>query len=59
MIGAKAPAGVALDGGYVYWANYGSGTIGRANLDGSRVDRHFIKAGDSPAGLAVDGRHVY
>jgi hypothetical protein len=59
MIGAKAPAGVALDGGYVYWANYGSGTIARAKLDGSDVNRRFITGVDYPIGVAVDGRHIY
>lgn len=37
----------------------GSGTIGRANLDGSHVNQHFIKAGNPTGGLAVDGSHVY
>jgi hypothetical protein len=105
IVATKAPAGIAVDGGYIYWVNYGSGTIararlegshvkarfvetdeystigvavdsrhiywtnsgidpnvgwiGRANLDGSGVDPHFIKAGDSPAGLAIAGDHVY
>jgi hypothetical protein len=59
IVGAKAPAGVALDGGYVYWANYGSGTIARAKLDGSDVDKRFITGADDPIGVAVDSRHIY
>src|SRR5438094_7078168 len=56
----KAPAGVAVDGRYVYWANYGSGTIGRARIDGSDVNKRFIDAAEySIVGIAVDGRHVY
>jgi hypothetical protein len=26
---------VAVDGGHIYWTNFNSNTIGRANLDGS------------------------
>ena len=56
----KAPAGIAVDGRYVYWANYGSGTIGRARIDGSDVNERFIDAAEySIVGIAVDGRHVY
>jgi hypothetical protein len=42
---------------FVYWANE-SRTIGRANLDGTGVDRSFIPAGGFP-GVAVDAAHVY
>jgi hypothetical protein len=44
---------------YVYWANQGTGTIGRANLDGSRADQAFIAAGSSPCGVAVNATHVF
>jgi hypothetical protein len=52
---------------FVYWANPGStegstGTIGRANLDGTGIDRSFIIGAGSqfgPAGVAVDAEHVY
>lgn len=60
IIGGKAPAGVAVSGHYVYWANYGSGTIARAWLDGSHVDQHFITTSEySTVGLAADREHVY
>ena len=44
---------------HVYWANSGTGTIGRANLDGTGVNQSFITGAGSPAGVAVDGQHVY
>jgi hypothetical protein len=45
--------------GRIYWANSGTGTIGRANLDGTGVDERFITGLQSPSGLAVDAAHVY
>jgi sugar lactone lactonase YvrE len=61
IVGAKAPGGIAVSGRYVYWANYASGTIARARLDGSDVGQRFVKAGDeySIVGIAVDGEHIY
>jgi virginiamycin B lyase len=43
----------------VYWANAGSDTIGRANLDGTGTDQSFITGARSPEGVAVDAAHVY
>jgi virginiamycin B lyase len=46
---------------FVYWTNSGSnftGPIGRANLDGTGVNRSFIRA-DNAQGVAVDGAHIY
>jgi streptogramin lyase len=60
-------AAVAVVGGWgfaaqaeasVYWANQ-SGSIGRANLDGTNPDGAFIGGGSQPIGVAVDGQHVY
>ena len=71
--------GLAVDTTHIYWTNYfespgtapARGAIGRANLDGSGVNRHFItgltishvKYGrvfkSFPAGLAVDRAHIY
>jgi hypothetical protein len=53
------PAGA---GAFVYWGNadLGAGTtIGRADLDGSGANPGFISAGRFPAGIAVDGQHIY
>src|SRR5919199_1486184 len=44
---------------FVYWANSGTGTIGRANLDGTDVNQNFITGANAPAGVAVDGAHLY
>ena len=48
---------------FIYWSNgdggYGSGTIGRANLDGSGVNNNFITGAGSPYGVTVDGQYVY
>ena len=45
---------------FVYWTTGSSGTIGRANLDGTGVNQSFITGvGTSPDGVAVDGAHVY
>ena len=59
----RAPNGVTVDAGHVYWTNPESHTIGRANLDGSGVDQNFITGVSFPSvggsTLAVDGGHVY
>jgi len=36
---------LTVDGAHVYWANSKSGTIGRANTDGTGVNEFFISAG--------------
>ena len=61
MTRARSPAGIAIGGPYVYWANYATGLIGRARIDGSDVDESFIKTGKaySVIGLAVSGEHIY
>ena len=45
---------MAVDGEHLYWANGGDGTIGRANLDGTTVNKGFIAGADGPCGVAVD-----
>lgn len=58
---ARSPAGIAISGPYVYWANYATGLIGRARIDGSGVDERFMKTGEvySVIGVAVGGGHIY
>lgn len=50
---------VAVNGSHVYWTNPGLGTVGRANLDGSDQQFHFIGGAQNPCGVAVDESHVY
>ena len=50
---------MAVDGTGVYWANNASGTVGRADLDGSNANQSFIVGANAPIGVAVDGAHVY
>jgi virginiamycin B lyase len=56
---AGSVAGVAVDGGHVYWAEPGLDAIGRANLDGTGATKSFVTGADNPRGVAVDGGHVY
>ena len=51
--------GLAVDAKHIYWANFTSNTIGRANLDGSGVNERFITGAAAPRGVAVDGTHIY
>jgi hypothetical protein len=38
---------------YVYWANYGTNTIGRANLDGTFPNQSFIIGANDPHGIVT------
>jgi sugar lactone lactonase YvrE len=72
-IGALLPFDVATDGSHVYWSNFcadpslgcasdddpPTGSIGRANLDGSGVDQAFIGGLGGPEAVAVDSQHIY
>jgi virginiamycin B lyase len=44
---------------FVYWANFNTNAIGRANLDGSGVDQDFIVTATSVEGVTVDSSYVY
>jgi hypothetical protein len=53
--------GLAIDRQYLYWAIEETGNIARARLDGTEVDREFIRTGypTDLSGVAVDSGHVY
>ena len=50
---ASATLDFTVDAGHVYWANEGTNTIGRANLDGTGVDESFITGASTPFAVAV------
>ena len=52
------PKGLATDGTYLYWANYGDGTINKATLAGESPYA-IISEQAQPYGVAVDGTYVY
>jgi virginiamycin B lyase len=72
ITGARRSYGVAVDAAHLYRAsrtssafnrvsrgNVPTGSIGRANLDGTGVDLSFITGAKDPCGVAVDATHVY
>ena len=61
-LGALALSTLALAAradAYVYWTDGAKDTIGRSNLDGTGVDRSFIRGLVHPAAMAVDTTHGY
>src|SRR5215216_3624893 len=44
---------------FVYWTDPVNNAIGRANLDGTGVDKRFISGVAIPGSVAVDARHIY
>ncbi len=56
---AFAAIGPASVGAYLYWANDGTDSIGRANLNGSGASQSFMIGLDSPLDVAVDATHIY
>jgi hypothetical protein len=55
--------GLAVAGKYIYWMNNAESskpvTIGRANLDGTDVNKRFIIGVTNGCGIAVVGGHIY
>jgi virginiamycin B lyase len=60
IVGAHVPDGIAVAGGYVYWSNIpGHGdTIGRATINGTRVNHRFLRHTTALA-LATKGKYIY
>ncbi len=55
IAGAATPCGLTIDASsHLYWANAETGTIGRANTDGTGVNQSFATTGGQPCGVAVD-----
>lgn len=53
----RFPTALATGGGFIYWADSGSGSIVRAKIDGS--DRETLVTGlHRPASLAIDTAHA-
>jgi hypothetical protein len=55
-------AGLAVYGGYIYWANgfdAEEGSIGRAKLNGEEVLPEFVTGAAFPGGVAVNSEHIY
>lgn len=54
----RDPCGVAVDDTHVYWTNWDAntltGSIGRANRDGTGIQQNFITGLGRPTGVAVD-----
>ena len=58
-LAATAIAAPAANADFVYWANLGGTSIGRADTDGTGVDQSFITGAAGPCGVAVSATHVY
>jgi hypothetical protein len=61
--GGGGSCGIAVAGKYIYWVNNAESatpmTIGRANLDGTGVNKRFITGVTPGCGIAVVGGHIY
>jgi hypothetical protein len=58
--GATGPVGVTSDSTYLYWANLGNGTIGRARLDGTgTATQSYVTGLTNVVGMAVDSNALY
>lgn len=52
-------AGTGVAEAFIYWANYSTGTVGRAKLDGTGVNQVFITGLSHPSDVAVDADYIY
>lgn len=56
--GLSNPNAITTDDTYVYWADYGSGTVKKVSKNGGTVTT-LASGLYSPSGVAVDGSYVY
>jgi sugar lactone lactonase YvrE len=59
VTGLASPAGIAVDSQYVFWANYGDGTVMRATRDDGGSPYPLSNSETLPWQLAVDANDVY
>jgi sugar lactone lactonase YvrE len=59
LVAVTQLVGASAADALVYWTNYSTNTIGRANLDGTGANQAFIAGVSGPVGIAVDGAHIY
>ena len=68
ITGIYFPVAVAVSRKYIYWTDQGGNfiggpihpsMIGRARLDGTAVQRGFIKGLDGACGLAITDRYIF
>lgn len=57
VTGLQIPWGIATDRRYLYWADSEAATLGRADINGGRVDRSLIQA--EADALAVRAHYIY
>ena len=41
------------EGAFIYWTNYGTSAIGRANFNGTGANQKFITGADAPLGVVA------
>ncbi len=52
--------GLAVDQSHIYWGTtYSTGDVGRANLDGTGIDNHFVAEAEHSCGVAVNASHLF
>jgi hypothetical protein len=55
---ANFPQGITVDSNFVYWSNYGTGTVYAAPLDGQPAFRVTAQQAN-PLSMAIDANHIY
>jgi virginiamycin B lyase len=55
----SASRDVFVNATHIFWTNLNTGTIGRANIDGTGVNQSFITGIDAPSGITSDGSFLY